>query len=404
MSNIENKVTVNNIKNNLLHVAPYNGDIWFVSSLHGSDTNTGKEVCKAFKTIGKAIIAMSAGDAISLGAGIYTEIDLDLSKDYTEMWFEIGAIIAPATGSALTSALIVSGDYCKIKGNHIITPIALSTGITVSGNEAVISDGKVSGGANGITVTGLGATFKDYVAGLQTAISWDIQGPQGRYFECGTVGVGGATYGFKIGAVAVGILRSCTSSGHGTSGFYVGTGATGWTIINCSTGGSDGKWVDVDDTTVWSGFTYPETKYKRLTLNNSHTYDIFKITGVVEVQEIYGHVTTDLVGANTSVHLNFHSASADIVITNAAGTDIGAAVEGTILMKADTLGSAIKVFPGGTLIAGISANSDKKPVGLGAYPLETSTIQWKAAGDTSGVIDWHVVWRPLTEDGFLEPA
>ena len=238
----------------LFHVPAYGGEQYFVDGVNGLDTNTGGSPDNAFLTIGAAFLAVSDGDAITVRAATYTEIDLDLTADSVEVTFETGVIIIPATGSALTTSLTISGDYCSIKGPHKIEPVALSTGMIISGIEAKISDGKIAGGATGVSVTGLGTTFSNYVAGLQTDISWDIMGVQGRYFECGTVGVGTATYGFKIGAVSAGILRNCTSAGHGTAGFYAGAGSSGWTIIDCSSGSGDGTRVDDGENNMWANF------------------------------------------------------------------------------------------------------------------------------------------------------
>ena len=98
------------------NIAKFGGTIWYVSKVYGADTNDGLSPDKAFETIGKALDEMASGDAVTVMAGTYTETGLDLgsagTKDGIEMWFEIGAILAPASGTGLT----VSGDFCRVQG------------------------------------------------------------------------------------------------------------------------------------------------------------------------------------------------------------------------------------------------------------------------------------------------
>jgi len=41
---------------------------------------------------------------------------------------------------------------------------------------------------------------------------------------------------------------------------------------------------------------------------------------------------------------------------------------------------------------------------INADPDVTTYIRWNATTDTAGKMHFHVMWRPLTDDGFLEPA
>ena len=88
----------------------FGGEIWYVDGTNGSDSNTGKRPGDAFATIGAAISACAVGDAIVVRATTYTETGLDLNVDGVEMWFEIGAQITPASGTALT----ISRNSCRV--------------------------------------------------------------------------------------------------------------------------------------------------------------------------------------------------------------------------------------------------------------------------------------------------
>ena len=92
------------------HVPAFGGGIWYVNKGEGDDGNSGHTPHEAFETIGAGIAAASSGDAITVRAGTYTEEGLDLSLDALELWCEIGVLIDPAAGTALT----VSGNSCRI--------------------------------------------------------------------------------------------------------------------------------------------------------------------------------------------------------------------------------------------------------------------------------------------------
>ena len=85
------------------HIPKFGGELWFVSDGVAS-SGDGTTPDGAFKTIGEAIAACSAGDAITVMAGTYDEVGIDLDVNNVEMWFEIGTLIDPASGTALTMA------------------------------------------------------------------------------------------------------------------------------------------------------------------------------------------------------------------------------------------------------------------------------------------------------------
>jgi len=73
-------------------------------------------------------------------------------------------------------------------------------------------------------------------------------------------------------------------------------------------------------------------------------------------------------------------------------------------MKGGIIGAALNVFNAAGVVLGLSANSDKKAFGVLAPAAGNTYMQYVSSNDTSGTMHFHVIWRPLTEDGFLEVA
>ena len=196
-----------------LNIQKFGGSIYYVST-SGSDTSSGTEPESALLTIGAAIGKLTAGDAISIKAGTYTETGLDLNVNNCEMWFEIGAIIDPASGTALT----ISGNYCKVLGQCMITPNA-AVGVLASGTNGYYENIFINGGTSAWQITGVGNELRHCRTVNASAIGFDIQAGQTRLTDCNTGG-NAATYGYKItGGVDQGLLCRCTSVNHATSGF-----------------------------------------------------------------------------------------------------------------------------------------------------------------------------------------
>ncbi len=97
----------NELDDHLQHIPSFTGEVWYVSPA-GSDSFSGHIPTAPLLTIGAAIAAAAAGDYIKVMAGTYTETGLDLSKAGLELHGEIGAVLAPASGSALT----ISAQHC----------------------------------------------------------------------------------------------------------------------------------------------------------------------------------------------------------------------------------------------------------------------------------------------------
>ena len=393
----------------LPHVPKFGGNLWFVSKGGGSDANSGTEPDQAFETIGAAITACSAGDAITVMAGTYTEVGLDLDENNTELWFEIGAIIDPATGTGL----IISGNYCKITGHVVITPSASNTGLLVSGSFGNYEGVTASAGDINFEITGQGGTFTRCVGSVATDTSFDIKANSNTFRDCSTAGIGTATTGYDINNSAdYCMIIASTSVGHGTAGFNIATGSSGCVIKDCCSGSGDGRWNDTDHVNVWNGFSFDnEINYVVDIAQGgagTYEYNMFKVTGTVRIESIIGFVETALTGSNTACYLQVYSANGDEVITKATGVTIGDAVVGSFIGRVDDDGEALAFHDavGAGMIDAVESENQAFRIiedRTGATHVNTYIrFIHTTDGASTGEIDWYVNWHPESDDGFLE--
>ncbi len=389
------------------HIPKFGGELWYVSKGGGADTNDGKTPDTAFETIGAALTACAAGDAINVKAGTYTETGLDLgtgdTKDFVELWCEIGTLLDPASGVGLT----VSGDSCKVTGDLKITPNA-AVGMLISGDECRIDGVKVVGGTHCFHATGAGIIIEKCNAGFPSAgnSGYFLQGVQGQIIDCSTVG-NTTTYGYHINnSVDTGVIKNCTSSGHETSGYYIDTGSADWTLLNCSSGADDGKWRDIDDANVWSNFSYASELKKTITLDGSTTYNIFKVTGGVRISDILAHVETIIANTSSTMYLQLYSTGGTVDITDAPGVNIQADVVGTVYVRnEDSTNVLDKAEPNGTPAMAESTNFRDPKTEIDIVEDDTNATYVRMVlsdAVASGVLHWHCSWKPLTDEGILE--
>lgn len=387
----------------LTHTPLFGGTVWYVSA--GVSAGGAGDIADPFSTIGAAIAAASAGDAITVKAGAYTEIGLNLNKDNLELWCEIGTVLNPASGTAL----VVSGNYCLIKGDIDINVPAGQIGLLVSGNYCNICCGTILYGAVGLHITGTGCRFIDVAIGFQTAISYDIEGEQSRLFDCHTVG-SAATIGFNIGGGAdTGVLKRCTSSGHQTSGFYIEAGCQDWTLLSCSSGAGDGRWVDVDHANVWSNFTFDDRVYHTTTFDNTGptSDNLFRIYGSVIITEFSGEVETVLAADIGNGYIELWDGTNTIDVTDSPGPAFNSLPVLSFLHKVDdnTVQIAIENSSQVRLYEDATKFGEDPNFQVTAKATAASYIRLTYSGaGASGVIHWHCQWRPLNEDGFVAAA
>ena len=391
------------------HIPLFTGDVYYVDAAQSDDTGDGTSPETAKKTIGAGIGLLSAGDALTIKAGTYTETGLDLNVNQTELWCEHGVIIDPASGTALT----LSANYCKVQspnGSLFISPAAGVTGVVISGNRCYVHDVRVDCGSSaniGFDITGDGGVLTNCRCASPLTAAFKVQGDKVKLQGCGTGGTAGdSSIGYWITNSCDKVwLVDCESRGHETAGYQVDTGCTGGAIQNCASGAGDGPRTDPDHAFVWSNYTYDAIKAATMTMNGGTTYNLFQATGAVRISDIYGIVETQIENVASSLHLEVFSAGGSADLTLAPGTNIQAAVVGSLLVKNEDATNAITLASAATPAVLESSNwrSPKVPADVVADDNQTTYIRAVlSVGLNTGAIHWHLHWEPLSDDGFVE--
>ncbi len=381
------------------------GTIFYVDGVNGNDNFDGLTPKTAFLTIGAGIAELSFGDVLKIKAAMYTEIGLDLDVPQCQLIFDIGVIIAPSTGNCLE----VSADYCGIIGDFDMIVPTSQIGLLISGDFCNINKfdgGTILYGDYGIRITGMGNTVRNAACGFQTLISFSLEATQNRLFECHTVG-NGNTKGYSINSGAdTGILRNCTSSGNGLSGFYIETGSQDWTLLNCSSGAGDGAPFDADNSNVWSGFTFDDIIYKSVTFTTTgaQTYNLFKVTGAVEIFLLSSEIKTAISSDMTAFHLETWDGTTSTDVTKNDG-DISGLPTGSLIIKEDKFDNTITIFDAsnGGALDEVDLKKEMFRLVQKTGDVDTFLRLSCSSSDTppSGEILWTCQWRPIG-NGFLE--
>ncbi len=248
----------NELDDHLQHIPLFTGEMFHVSP-NGNDSFSGHVPAFAFLTLGHAISTAPAGAAIKVMAGIYTEVGLDLNKSGLELHGEIGACLAPASGSALT----ISATHCRMDTIEV-RPAAGEVGFdfaagssfsrideclqTTSGGTAMKVDSTVS------DIHGSDLQFDDY-----TSVGLEINGPDCLFSDVRVRGTGGASTGFKLGHTNAHhtLITRGVSIDNQANGFETVVGADENVAQSCAVsetcGGTDGK-TDAGTNNAWRDF------------------------------------------------------------------------------------------------------------------------------------------------------
>lgn len=412
------------------HVPKFGGNIWYIDKNNGADTNNGKQPTTAFETIGAGITAMSDGDALNIKAGVYTETGIDLSNNNAEMWFEIGAILRPATGTALT----VSGDFCRVtcrEGALLVDPAGANTcGVCVTGNFAYMAEIRArcdSVADLGFDLQGDGADLRNCRCSNPLIAAFKIQGDTVKLEDCC---IGGAVADSSIGYWITNSsdkvrLRNCSSQGCSAAGFQVDNGCTNAAICGGMSSGGDGKFINnaTVDNCIFSDLHYqgnstsynsPIVKLINFTATGGVDgdglhYRLYKLTGITRMIDIGGEVLTVLPATSTVPNLELTSTNATIELTDdAGGPDISAAVEGALLIRLDVSADPLSYSnPDGTPVVAENTSrfTDRNVVEIIEDDAADTYVTLRLTNAlASGAMIWACRYDPISVDGFLEPA
>ena len=388
------------------------GTLYYVSNTDGDNSNDGLSPNNAKATIGNAILTCGVGDIIIVEAGTYPE-DVNINKNSVELWCEIGTIITAQSGVGLT----VSGSYCKVitpNGALLVNPVATGTAVLVSGGFNYIWDIRVpcaSSGNLGFEFTGSGIHGTNLRCADPLVAAFKVSGDKVKLELCCTGGTPVDTsIGFWITATADKTrLRDCASQGHASGGYVVDTGATNGEAINCVSGGGDGPKLDPSHAFAWNEYSYDDEVAKDITFADAPTtYNIFKITGIVRVTDLYGIVETVIPNTASDIHLEVFSAGAPAVdISNNVGApDLANLPVKSLIMRIGDSDEALET--GSSLTPSIIEYSSKDPqipIVIVADASEITYIRLNiTAALASGKIHWHCHYEPLSDGGFVEAA
>lgn len=253
-SAIAQAVWIHGDGHSLRHVPKFTGHQWFIDGTNGSDTtNSGTQPDDALATFGAAITAASAGDSITVFAGTYTETGIDLNVAGLEVHGEIGAVIDPASGSALT----ISAAHCLVTTIEV-RPAAGEIGFDIaSGSDHSHLDNckQTATGGTGFKIDS--ATTHILVtrseASEYTSIGMEINGANCIIEDVSCDGQGGSETGFKLNHTNAhhNRLLSCDSIDNATASFHVIVGADDNLFHGCADTPGCGARVDAGANNAW---------------------------------------------------------------------------------------------------------------------------------------------------------
>ncbi len=250
----------------MLAIPAFTGDIWYIDGTDGDDANSGRTPSQAYVTIGQGLISAVAGDAIAIKAGNYDEIGLDLALDGLELWCEIGVHIEDSTPG---TALVVSGDHCRVQGAHFEGPGAIA--IQVTGDHCSLATLFAENVTVGYDIDGADTLIDHTISAAHTVTGYDISGPQTIIQHAVANGVGGATRGFYLSNAAADycLLEDCSSLENATAGYECVVGTAGNMLRECVSGVGDGDRIDLDPNNFWANYVQEmETEH------NEHVYPV----------------------------------------------------------------------------------------------------------------------------------
>lgn len=386
------------------YVPRVSGPAFYVNAVTGNDANTGTRPSDPFLTIGAALAVATAGSVIVISAGTYDENGLDIAVDGVALLGEIGSILVDTTTG--TQTLLISGDSCRVRGLHVAQGAQI--GVKVTG-ESCWLENVICNEAPTVAfdIDGDYTVIRRCSAVLYTTAGFDIAGARCQIEGCNAFGDGSATRGVYLSAAGAdyNLFIDVSTAGNATAGYETIATATNNTFRGCISGGADGPRVDAGTENTWSGFNYDTPTEKVTTVTADLSYNLFKITGIVDIVKIYGVVETVLAADVTAACLQlFPTGGAAIQLSSVGGVDISSAPVGSLILKQNVLAQALTLKSSALGFAVENAATwEFQRVTVGQKASTETHVRFTRAGaGASGVIRWYVEWEPVSKDGFLE--
>jgi hypothetical protein len=387
------------------HEELFPGRVWYVDGAEGSDTgNDGLSPGTALATIGTALTACSNGDMIKIRAGNYDENGLDVANNGVQLIGELGVQISDTTTG--TQTLLVSGDHCLVEYVHVEQ--AGQVGFKVTGAKCALRWCQSQASTTGFDIDGNGTVILYCASSGHSVAGFDVSATGCLMQTLASIGSSGATKGYVVSG-DYNVLDQATSVANGTRGFELSSGAAGNSILNCSSGASDGPWLDTDSANFWDGWSFDNVVYKTLTFNGSGaaSANLFKVTGTVQILKIYGHVRTVLSADIGNGYLNAYDGTNTVDVTNSVGPSFNSLAVDSFFVRSQDSTEDIVVLNADQVR--IDENSNFRDT-VAAFAVNQKNgadtfirFTYSDTG-TSGEIHWHVEWVPVTDGSFVEPA
>ena len=227
--------------------------------------------------------------------------------------------------------------------------------------------------------------------------------------DCRTGGeVGNSSIGYHVTNNADKTrLKNCGSQGHETAGYQIDAGVTNGAAEDCYSGGGDGPKSDPTHAFVWSDYHFDAEVLSDITYAGGTTYNIFKVTGIVQISELYGLVSEVIADTSSNIHLEAYSTGGTVDITASPGVDIDQLPVDSIIIKRGDSGDALVLASSATpaIIENDWFQFEKTNVICVADADQTTYIRSvNSVALASGKIHWHCRYEPLSHGAFVEAA
>lgn len=153
--------------------------------------------------------------------------------------------------------------------------------------------------------------------------------------------------------------------------------------------------------------------YKSITLSANNTtvsVPLFHITGTVQVNAIYGVVTTDLGANHTAAYWRLNDQTSQVNITLNTGTTLSAIKAGSAIVKKGLAAAALVKLDNAAGI--VSEPTTLETIYFSPFVLvkktgATTDIEYTYSTTdtpTTGVIQFYCAWIPISSDGRVTPV